>query len=174
MIDGQSAAPGVGQPSAPALAENFREADAERLRSSLSQADSENLEMITNKIISAQSAAAGQSVQLMVTPPLRGRVLEFTRPLQVDLFDEMTVSFDADRIGGRVWQLWLPTLLVSVGLFVLMLVTATAARQWPTMREWLTPGDNDDLWTDEVDGPDDTDDLDDLTDEDDAEAPSEI
>ena len=174
VIDGQSAAPGVGQPSAPALAENFREADAERLRSSLSQADSENLEMITNKIISAQSAAAGQSVQLMVTPPLRGRVLEFTRPLQVDLFDEMTVSFDADRIGGRVWQLWLPTLLVSVGLFVLMLVTATAARQWPTMREWLTPGDNDDLWTDEVDGPDDTDDLDDLTDEDDAEAPSEI
>ena len=149
VTDGQGA-PDAAQ-AAPELNENFREADADRLRGALSQADTENLEVITDQIINAQSAAAGERVQLMVTIPARGRILEFTRPLQVDPFAEMSVSFDADRVVRHAWHPWTPSLLAAIVLFLVIMITTQAARQWPAMRAGLKPRDYDDLFMDDQD-----------------------
>ncbi len=77
--------------------DRFSLSDAEREISSLDRFDSENLERITARIIAAQDAAAGLAVPLTVNLPARGRVLQFTRPLQVKPDSEMTVSFEAKR-----------------------------------------------------------------------------
>lgn len=79
-----------------------------RLQSSLSKADSENLERITDRIIEAQDAAVGNAVQLVVNMPLRGRVLNFTRPLQVKPNAPMLVTFEVEakraaQVAGWVW-----------------------------------------------------------------------
>lgn len=77
------------------LGDQFSVQQAERVESSLSAADNENLDLITRRLIQVQQTAAGSRIQLMVQMPKRGRVLRFTRPLQVE--SEMVVSFDAQQ-----------------------------------------------------------------------------
>lgn len=88
-----------------------------RLQSSLSKADSENLENITNRIIEVQEAAAGAGIQLLINMPLRGRVLNFTRPLQVKPNAPMLVSFDVRAKRMLALSGWLWTLVFGGVLF---------------------------------------------------------
>ena len=87
--------PAAQQAAAPAmdLGDRFSRDEAERLENSLSTADSANLELITDRMIEMQEAAAGATVQLMINMPLRGRRVEYTRPLQVKPNTPMEVSF---------------------------------------------------------------------------------
>jgi hypothetical protein len=108
-------------------ADRFTQEEAERVQSSLSKTDSENLDRITGRMLDIQEAAAAATVQLMVGPPLHGRVLAFRRALQVERDAPMRVSFRAAvpalvrlRPFGRgalaVLGIVLAAWLVAVGL----------------------------------------------------------
>ena len=124
----------AGERPQPMLGERFTQEQAERLQSSLSKPDSENLELITSRIIEIQEAAAGVAIQLMVKPPLHGRVLSFRRPLQVDPSSDLRVSFRASPkmvwAHGRTAGWALGVLLL---LSVLMAVPGQVIRAWDCM-----------------------------------------
>jgi len=119
---------------------SFSQQQAERIESSLGQADNENLDLITRRIIQAQEAAEGSLAQLQITMPLRGQVLRFDSPLQVEPAAEMSVSFSAQRHTiGRLD----PSVGYGLGLFVGLLIVSAAlglARsRWDRLHEILRP-----------------------------------
>jgi hypothetical protein len=91
----------TGQAKAPQIAEEFTQEQADRLQSSLSKDDSDNLERITSRIIEMQEAAEGMAMQLMVKSPLYGRQIRFTRSLQVKPNSPMTVTMKASQEPGK-------------------------------------------------------------------------
>ena len=119
----QQQAPQQGVPALD-LGENFSKADAERLKSSLNKADSENLDFIIERLIETQEAAAGTATQLMIETPLKGRLLAFERPVQVEPNSDMLVTFSAKRAIPR------PVLLnwaYGAGLCIVFTVGLTIA-----------------------------------------------
>ncbi|MHC4632426.1 MAG: hypothetical protein ACYS9C_14315 [Planctomycetota bacterium] len=78
---------------------NFSQQQAERIESSLGKADSENLELITQRIIQTQEAAEGSVAQLQITMPFCGKMLRFDSPLQVEPKAVMAVTFRATALG---------------------------------------------------------------------------
>jgi len=118
------------------LGDQFKQADAERLQNSLSKSDSDNLERITDNIIEVQQAAQGQIFQLAINMPLRGRVLEFTRPLQVNPNTEMNVAFSAKSIrpsGHREGWIWF--LGIFTGVFFLFKFGSRAEEKLAGMKK---------------------------------------
>lgn len=95
-----------------------------RLQSSISKADSENLEHITNRIIEVQEAAVGSGVQLEVNMPLRGRMITFTRPLQVTPNAPLLVSFTAHTAPKAPAVDLMMAGVLGIGLFALTLLGA--------------------------------------------------
>ena len=77
------------------LGDAYKQQDVDRVFGSLSQADNDNLTIITRRLVEVQDEATGQLAQLSIDVPLRGRVLEFTRPLQVEENTPMVVAFRA-------------------------------------------------------------------------------
>ncbi len=115
-----------GQPGIIAAdGQSFSQQQAERLANSLGQADSENLDLITRRIIQAQTAAEAPVSQLQVTVPVCGRMLQFSSPLQVEPAAEMAVAFTAKppRLAGVD-----PSLGWGLGLFVFLLVCGLAVK----------------------------------------------
>ncbi len=103
----------------PAAGPSFNPQQAERIESSLAQADSENLELITRRIIQTQAAAETPVSQIQVTMPVCGQVLRFDSPLQVEPASEMAVAFTARpqhlaKIDPSLWH--------GFGLFASLLV----------------------------------------------------
>lgn|GEM_PF-449659 len=112
------------------LGDKFNRDDAERLRGSLSKADSENLDVISNRMIEMQEAAAGTGVQLIISTPLKGRLLQFDRPLQVKPNTQMMVSFAAKPASApRATMNW----TYAAGLcLIVFLVLSAAPPIWRT------------------------------------------
>jgi hypothetical protein len=121
---------GVSQPEAQQQADalpNIQGLDAQtvnRLQSSISKADSENLENITNRIIEVQEAAVGNSVQLEVSMPLRGRKITFTRPLQVKPNAPLKVAFTARSASKMPVADIIAAAGLGTGFFIVSLVGA--------------------------------------------------
>jgi len=90
------------QPTTPAAPAQFTQQEAERLQGSLNKADSDNLARITDRILAIQEAAAGITVQLTVKLPQQGRLLRFSRPLQVEKNAEMRLQFNS--AAPQSWQ----------------------------------------------------------------------
>jgi hypothetical protein len=140
QTSGQAATPAQGPLTEPAADMSFSQQQAERLESSLAQADNENLDLITRRIIQAQEAAEGSLAQLQITMPLRGQVLRFDSPLQVEPAAEMSVTFNAQRhaISGLD-----PSIGFGLGLFVgLLIVSGTLSlihSRWERLHEILRP-----------------------------------
>lgn len=119
---------GVQQQPDPAetLGENFDRDQAKQLRNTLNKADSENLEAIIGRMIESQDEAAAAGVPLMVTLPVRGKALHFSRAIQVSPNAPMHVSFDADTPMVRrldsdpVWA-------VAIFAGLLLVLTAVSA-----------------------------------------------
>jgi hypothetical protein len=93
---------------------SFSQEQAERIESSLGRADSQNLELITQKVILAQEAAEDSAAQLQVTLPISGKMLRFDSPLQVEPGAAMTVTFRAKQRGLRDLD---PSVWCGLGLF---------------------------------------------------------
>jgi len=74
-------------------ADGGRQLTPEAVARSLSQADKDNLEEISQRLQGQQAAAQRLDWPLGVVPPLRGRVIAFERALQVEPNVEMRVSF---------------------------------------------------------------------------------
>ena len=119
---------------------SFSQQQAERIETSLGQADSENLELITQRIIQAQDAAEGSVAQLEIAMPFSGKMLRFDSPLQVEPDAAMAVMFRAkqQRIGPVD-----PGILYGVGILAGLLAFGGGIgflrRRWARLQEILTP-----------------------------------
>ncbi len=136
QMDEHDAQP-TAQSTAVEVGDQFSLQQAERIESSLSKSDSENLEMITRRMIEMQEAAAGENVQLAVSMPLRGRLLQFDRPLQVKPASDMTVSFAVDTPMQPVAQSGLWAAGLGAGVLVLLIVVQAVAGRWNDLRSAL-------------------------------------
>jgi len=119
---------------------SFSQQQAERIESSLGQADSENLELITQRIIQTQEAAEGSVAQLQITMPFSGKILRFDSPLQVESKAKMTVMFRAKP--QRIRQLD-PSIWYGLSLFAGLLIGGSGIcfvrRRWDHLHKILTP-----------------------------------
>ena len=124
----------------PADAQSFSQQQVERIESSLGQADNENLELITRRIIQTQAAAETSVSQIQVTMPACGQVLRFDSPLQVEPAAEMGIAFTAKpqqlaRIDPSLWY--------GLGLFAILFacsfVLSRMRGPWARLCEALAP-----------------------------------
>jgi hypothetical protein len=122
----------------PTDSQGFSQQQAERIESSLGQADSENLELIIRRIMQTQAAAETSVSQLQVTMPVCGRMLRFDSPLQVEPAAEMAVVFAARpkplaQIDPSLWY--------GFGLFGLLLGCGVLVNwirgPWGALGVWL-------------------------------------
>ena len=112
----------------------YSQKEADSNLSQLDRADSDNLEKIAMSFIEAQEQAAGATVALSVHLPLRGRALEFRRPVQIEPDSPMHVTFEAEtqstgRAGGNL--LAAGGLFAGVALLSLVLTRMTRRRVEP-------------------------------------------
>ncbi len=110
------------------------QAQVDRLENKLGQADSENLELITQRIIQTQEAATASLSQLQITLPLQGRVLSFTSPLQVENLAPMHIGFQVKRqqLGGLD-----PHRMTGIATLVALLLLGGACHSLrPLWRHW--------------------------------------
>ncbi|MBL7077149.1 MAG: hypothetical protein ISS31_06745, partial [Kiritimatiellae bacterium] len=80
----------------------------DRIEQRLSEKDRNALEIVADKMIDQQAAAAGVVTAIRVAMPEHGHRLNFKRPLQTDPTEPLTVSFKVGRGGklGRLLSLW--------------------------------------------------------------------
>ncbi len=130
----------VAIPQAQSQQVRFNQQQADRIESSLSQADSENLELITRRIIQTQAAAQAPAAQLQITMPTSGKLLSFSSPLQVEPAAKMAVSFRAKT--QRVTRLD-AGYGFAFGLFAVLLafggVVRYVGQRWDRLHAFLTP-----------------------------------
>jgi len=118
----------------PVDAQGFSQQQVERIESALGQADSENLELITRRIIQTQAAAATSVSQIQVTMPVCGQVLQFDSPLQVEPATDMAITFTAQpQHLARID----PSLTYGLGLFAFLLLCSAMVKWMRSPWAWL-------------------------------------
>jgi hypothetical protein len=136
---------------------SFSQQQAERIESSLGKADSENLELITQRIIQTQEAAEGSVAQLQITMPFCGKKLRFDSPLQVEPKALMAVTFRAKprRVRHLDHSAWYGMSLFA-GLLALGCGIGFVRLHWDRLHKILTPAPRPKQQTkpDEPDNPD--------------------
>ena len=95
---------------------NWTSDQAAQVTQTLSAKDNTSLNVVAEKILDQQAAAAGVATALRVTMPIEGRVLEFSRPLQITPNAELSVSF---KTTGGGWLHTLLTLAAFAGAWLL-------------------------------------------------------
>ncbi|MGB2806161.1 MAG: hypothetical protein WBC22_00345 [Sedimentisphaerales bacterium] len=119
---------------------SFSQKQAEHIESSLGKADSENLELITQRIIQTQEAAEGSVAQLQITMPYCGKMLRFDSPLQVEPRAVMAVTFRARPQRIRHLD---PSAWYGLSLFAFLLAVGSGIgfvrRRWDRLHEVITP-----------------------------------
>jgi hypothetical protein len=119
---------------------SFSQQQAERIESSLGKADSDNLELITRRIIQTQEAAEGSVAQLQIAMPFCGKLLRFDSPLQVEPKAVMAVAFRARpqrirRLDPSIWY----GLSIFAGLVIVGCLVSFVRHRWDRLHEILTP-----------------------------------
>jgi len=112
----------------------FNTETIDRIKSSLSKADSENLQHLTRNWTQVQAKAAGETVQLAVNMPYRGRVLQFERSVQVKENTPMQVEFSAEPMresAASVTRWWIVGLIFGFAMFCLLITTLS--RHWTSL-----------------------------------------
>ena len=107
----------AGRVEADGLGDNFNPRDVQRVASSLQKDDFTNLQLITTRLVEGQHQAAAPGPQIGIQIPSRGRVLRFSRGLQVDVDQALAVDFlaeedDEEPVAGN-WFSSLGVLLVA-------------------------------------------------------------
>lgn len=108
----------AGDAAAAELTDQVSQAQLQRLRTTLAKPDSDNLDLICARIVDAQQAATTAPVALNVAIPYRGRMLEFSRAIQVEPDAPMEVSFAAS-VPKSAWLDTSPVWAAGVFLAVL-------------------------------------------------------
>jgi hypothetical protein len=118
--------------------QSFAQQQIQGIESSLGQADSENLDLITRRILQSQAAAETSVAQIQVTMPVCGQILRFDSPVQVEPASEMAVAFTARP--QRLAQID-PSLWYGLSLFGFLVVGGAAVnwmrRRWGSLCELL-------------------------------------
>jgi len=118
----------------PVGGQGLNQQQVQRIESSLGQADSENLELITRRIIQTQAAAETSVSQIQVTMPICGQILRFDSPVQVEPASEMAVVFTARPQHLAKVD---PSLGYGFGLFAFLLAGGAAVggmrRRWAAL-----------------------------------------
>lgn len=109
---------------------NLSRRDLQQVRAALSRPDGENLALIAARFMTTQHVAGARPVPLVVEMPLRGQVLEFSRPVQAQPNAALEVSFRAtpkpDATGRAAdYSPW-----IVAGVLLVLLVPA----QWIAAR----------------------------------------
>jgi len=133
-----------GMGAAPAVIADLNTETIDRVKGSLSKADSENLADLTRVWTEVQEKAAGETVQLAINLPYRGRVLEFGRAVQVEPNTPMQVEFTAKPLpeAGKSEARWWVLGLV-LGFLALYAMVATLSRRWTSLPDALREDDDD-------------------------------
>jgi hypothetical protein len=99
---------------------DFTQEYAQTVEQRLSERDNDALDVVADRIIEQQAAAAGVVTAIRVTMPKHGRLLTFKRALQIDPRGDLTVSFAVSRgmAAGLVDVLW-PTVIVFLALWLI-------------------------------------------------------
>ncbi len=100
---------------------NFTQEYAQRIEGQLSAVDNDALDIVAEKMIDQQAAAAGVVKAIRIVMPEHGRTFRFTRSLQVDPKGELSVSFRVGNQAGGLGSLW-SALMLFVGLWAVLLV----------------------------------------------------
>ena len=97
---------------------NFTQEYAQRVEQQLSSMDNDALDVVAEKMIDQQAAAAGVVKAIRIAMPEHGKELRFARALQVDPEGELSVSFKVSRGRPAHWfgSLW-PMLFVFAGFW---------------------------------------------------------
>ncbi|MBT7068410.1 MAG: hypothetical protein HN919_19085 [Verrucomicrobia bacterium] len=110
----------VAQPQQEGTLEQNTQQYLDRIEQRLSEKDRNALEVVANKMIDQQAAAAGVVTAIRVAMPEHGHRLNFKRPMQTDPSDPLTVSFKVRRGGHlrRLLTLWPAFILFGLTWFI--------------------------------------------------------
>jgi len=116
--------------------QNFQDGDfsqeyAARVEQRLSAKDNDALEVVADKIIDQQAAAAGVVTAIRITLPEHGRRLNFYREMHIDPAADLTVEFKAS--DGRILRLAQNAGMAAALFLVLWLTGRLAAGGKPRM-----------------------------------------
>ncbi|MBN1507652.1 MAG: hypothetical protein JW955_12445 [Sedimentisphaerales bacterium] len=128
---------GVGNLTPDLSAQQVQRVETQDLASLLPQADSENLELITRRILQTQAAAQASVSQIQVTMPVCGQVWRFDSPLQVEPASEMAVTFTA---RPQRWARMDPSLAYGPALFAGLLACGAILARIRTTWDRLARG----------------------------------
>jgi len=97
---------------------DFTQEYADRVEQQLTSIDNDALDVVAEKMIDQQAAAAGVVKAIRIAMPEHGKELRFARALQVDPAGELSISFKVSRGNVARWfgTLW-PLLFVFLGLW---------------------------------------------------------
>jgi hypothetical protein len=90
---------------------------AQQVAQSLSAADNDSLNVVAEKILDQQEAAAGAAPPIRITIPLEGRRLQFFRQLQITPEAEMSVAFRTIDNRAVQWTLVIAGLALAALMF---------------------------------------------------------
>jgi len=110
----------------PQQTEGFRDGEysqeyAVNIEKNLSEKDNTALEIVANKMIDQQAAAAGVVTAIRITMPKHGQELDFSRALQIDPAGDLIVTMKVGngRLGRFTGALW-PCAVLFVLLWVIL------------------------------------------------------
>jgi len=100
---------------------NYTQEYADNVQKKLSEKDNDALDIVANKLIDQQSAAAGVINAIGVTVPEHGRELRFRREVQIENQGDLNVTFmvGSGRLQG-VWSAVWPSAILFFGLLILV------------------------------------------------------
>jgi len=108
VVDQEDAAPQTQQQAAQQVNEGQWTADYGRqVEQKLDAKDTDNLNLVADKMLEQQNAAQIHANPIRVTVPVQGIHLPFSRELQINPGVDMVLEFKAS--GGRIWG-WLATM----------------------------------------------------------------
>jgi len=98
---------------------NYTQEYADKVQKKLSEKDNDALEVVANKLIDQQSAAAGVVNAIGVTVPEHGRELRFRRDVQIENQGDLNVTFlvGSGRLQGAWRAVW-PAAILFFGLLI--------------------------------------------------------
>jgi hypothetical protein len=109
----QVAAPAAG---APGQDLNYTQQEARQIRERNTAEDNAVQEKLAERLIQQQEAAVASPAAIRATIPEQGRVLTFTRPLEVNTWAELKIRLEASAVSGSAS--WAARAALLLGVFV--------------------------------------------------------